>query len=110
MGMEDRDYLHGHRARREREFNASNTYSKPKEFRQSTTREIPPRPKTKTHIPSDGPPPLADVLTQPAVAWSLGLALGVILGVVGTAIIAVTDIELLSLPLNWAYGVVSWFK
>lgn len=95
MGIADRDYFHEDRARRERKQDYVDMHYDPKAFRGSASRE--------SALPS-----VREIFGKPEVAWTLGLVFGVLGGIAGTSIIAVTNVDLLDRPLWWAIHIVDW--
>jgi len=96
MGIEDRDYFQEDRARRERKQDYVDMHYDPKAFRGSAA-------AGGSTLPS-----LREVFAKPKVAWGLGLLFGVLAGISGTAIVAVTNIDWLDKPLWWAIHVIDW--
>lgn len=97
MGIEDRDYFQEDRARRERKQDYVDMHYDPRQFRGSGAGVA-------------TPPVLKEIFRKPAVAWSLGLTLGLLGGIAATSIAAVANVDLLDRPLWWAIHVVDWVK
>jgi hypothetical protein len=89
------------RARRQQKTDKVDLYYRPKEFRASAKSKFP---------LSTQQPFLADFFSQPFIALFTGLIFGLIIGIAGTLITAVANVDLLDHPLQWAVNVVSWFR
>lgn len=94
--MEDRDYVHEHRDKNESKFKRN---------------EFPCNSKTlnKSSIAGSELPDILDLLAKPAVAWIFGVMLGAVLGIIGTVLAAIVNIDLLSLPFKFAHHILNLF-